>query len=42
MPSTPAPSLSKHLFPDVVSQPYKVEEGPELIYLQQTRLSAVS
>lgn len=42
VPPIPAPSQSKHLFPDVVAEPSKVEAKSELIYLQQTCLSTVS
>ena len=41
-PPAPAPSPSKHLFPDVVPEPYKAKGRLKLMYLQQTRLSAAS
>lgn len=41
-PPAPAPSPSKHLFPDVVREPYKAKVRLRLIYLQQTQLSLAS
>lgn len=42
MPPALAPSLSKHLFADVLSEPYKAKGRFKLIYLQQTQLLVVS